>query len=185
MSSPPTIGTPSTSSGITSGVLVKAVTYAGSTFALLNTRYLYRGGGGWTVKGTTFPDTAYVKATSLTAPSVGTAPYAVDFMHVGTSFEIYVKGTGAPIRMRVNGQLVTTGSTVTPTNDGSQYYVPVTFGSGAIRRISLEFSNAVSFGGIQINPTDSLWKPESRGPRVVVVGDSFTEGSGGTISQGW
>jgi hypothetical protein len=168
MASPPTIGTPSTSSGIASGVLVKAVTYSGSTFALLNTRYLYRGGGNWTVAGTSFPNTAYIKAQSLTAPSIGTAPYALDFMHDGNSFEIYVKGTGQAIRMRVNGELVTTGSTVTPTNNGSVYFVPVTFGSSAIRRISLEFTNAVYFGGIQINPTDSLWR--SREPRPACRG---------------
>jgi GDSL-like Lipase/Acylhydrolase family len=100
-------------------------------------------------------------------------------------FEVYLKGTGAPVRVRVDGQLVGTGATFTTAADGSTYFVPVTFGSSALRRITLEFSAAAWWGGIQINPTDSLWKAAAKGPRVVVMGDSFTEGTGATIPQQW
>jgi hypothetical protein len=70
-------------------------------------------------------------------------------------------------------------------NDGAIYYVPVTFGSAALRKITLELPNNALWGGIQIGPADSIYAPETKGPKVVVVGDSFTEGSGATIYQQW
>jgi lysophospholipase L1-like esterase len=184
MSSPPTIGTHATSTSITNSTLVKAV--SGTTpAAILNNRWKLLGATGWVISGTSYPEYNYIKNTSHTAPSSSGSSFTVEFMYYGTAFEVFMKGNGASVRMRVNGQLATTGTTWTMLNDGGVYYVPVTFGSAGLRRITLECSSNVRFGGIVIGPADSITASETRGPRVAVMGDSFTEGTGASASQAW
>jgi hypothetical protein len=61
----------------------------------------------------------------------------------------------------------------------------VTFAGAGLRRITLECSGNMHSGGIQIGPADSITAPETRGPRVAVIGDSFTEGTGASAGQAW
>jgi hypothetical protein len=45
------------------------------------------------------------------APSSSGTPNSVEFMYYGTAFEVYMKRNGASARLRVNGQLASTGAT--------------------------------------------------------------------------
>jgi len=76
-----------------------------------------------------------------------------------------MKGSGATCRLRVNGQLATTGATWTMANDGAIYYVPVTVGSAALRKITLELPSNALWGGTQIGLQDLFYAPDSRVPK--------------------
>src|SRR5260370_38729020 len=63
------------------------------------------------------------------------------------------------------------------------FYFP--YGSAALRP-TVFIATATIFGGVYTAATDTIQPAPVRGPRVIVVGDSFTEGAGGTSQvNGW
>lgn len=184
MASPPTVGTLATTSVISSGVLVPPVSASGTGSGVLNDRIAYRGAGGIIVAGSGFPGTQYIKTTSLTTVPAG-SPLCADIMTDAPVVEVKMNGGGDKFRVRVDGELVS-ATPITLANDGSFYFQPLTFATRAFRRISVEMSQSQKFAGFQVGPNDTVEKPAMRGPRTIVVGDSFTEGTGATSScMGW
>jgi lysophospholipase L1-like esterase len=97
----------------------------------------------------------------------------------GTYLEIRGKGAGGKARVRVDGQLISATPT-TFTNDGSTYLLPLTFGARAVRRITVEADSSFAFGGVRTNATDTIVPAPVASPRCIVLGDSFTDGTGAT-----
>jgi hypothetical protein len=160
------------------------VSASGTNLAILNDRIAFRGAGGITWAGTGFPGTQYVKAASLTTVPAGT-PLCADIVTDAPVVEIKQNAGGAQFRVRVDGELIS-ATPITLANDGSFYFQPLTFATRAFRRISVEMSANQKFAGFQVGPNDTVEKPAMRGPKCIVVGDSFTEGTGATSScMGW
>lgn len=186
MASPPTVGALATATAIGSAKAWPSVTTSGSGFAISGSHFSYFGAGGLVRHGSSFPDSNYVRATSITDGDIPglMAPLCVDFLFDGTTLELQFKGTAFSYRLRVDGELVSaTPGAVTAT--GSTYFLPITFASRAVRRITVETSGFV-FGGVTTGPNDTVTKYVTPSPRCIVIGDSFTEGTGATGNvSGW
>lgn len=135
--------------------------------------------------GSSYP--AYFYITSLTFTQGSPSAYAnlttqLSFRHTGSRFAIFLSGNGASMLVKVDGQFVS----LTPTalaNDGNLYYVLVDFSSAvADRRIDILMFGA-ALGGVYTDQTDSMRPASQRGPKVVVLNDSFGEGTGNEVSQ--
>jgi lysophospholipase L1-like esterase len=130
----------------------------------------------------------YVGKVNITAKVPGASMgLIIEFVVDGSEFEIiesckgdvnYVTGHLGSYRLSVNGVPVIP---VSPTDvyDGKVYRRLVSFnGVRAQRLIRLEYDNAY-FGGVTIGPNDSLYFPYTvNGARAIILGDSFTEGTG-------
>lgn len=186
MASPPTVGALATATAIGSAKAWPSVTTSSASFALSGAHFSYFGAGGLVRHGTSFPDSNYVRATNITDGNIANlpAPLCVDFLFDGTTLELQFKGTAFSYRLRVDGELVSaTPGAVTAT--GSTYFLPITFGSRAVRRITVETSGFV-FGGVTTGPNDTVTKYVTPSPRCIVIGGSFTEGTGATGNvSGW
>jgi lysophospholipase L1-like esterase len=181
MASPPTVSALATATAITNSALWPSTTYAVTSVANKGI-FSYRGGAIAPMSQSTYPDRNYIINTAITDPvNANKAPYQVDFWFDGTTLEILAKGTGGLIRIRVNGQLVSASAT-TFTNNGSTYYLPLTFAARGPKRITIDCSVSLAFGGVATGPTDSVWAAQATGPRCIVLGDSFTDGTGATAS---
>lgn len=74
-------------------------------------------------------------------------------------------------------QYITNSNEVAGSQDGGVRYLSLTFATAVPRIISLE----MVFGDlwdVRIGPTDSLWAVQPRGPRCIIVGDSYVGGAG-------
>lgn len=178
MPSPPTItqGTPgaSPSTAISGSYLVSNTD---SAFAYLGTRT------GATANGFTIVDA--VRATSG-ATSGGTG-WAVAFMHDGTEFELYFQSAAAAgkYNVLVDGQYVVSRSSPKALGgSGLNSIDKITFGARGVRRITVEMDANCRFGGVRSDATGRIFKAPVSPLRMVVIGDSFGEGSTQTRPSG-
>jgi lysophospholipase L1-like esterase len=142
-------------------------------------------GGDWQVSGAVYPDTLLGRPRSVRYSADGTSyaatdPY-VEFIHTGDAFEINLKAySGGAYRLFVDGKL-SANAIPALTTIGGLYYVKIDFGSAATRRIRLELTaGTLAFGGVQVKTGQSVSAPPAYPLRLVVLGDSFTEGTGAT-----
>jgi lysophospholipase L1-like esterase len=133
-------------------------------------------GGAVALAGLTSPNNGFYSGSYITT---ATGPYSVDFMYDGDIFEMYMKGNGGEYQLWVDGQWATAAPVEPVTSDGNRYYIKFDFGSRAVRHIRFDFQNNWFFGGIARKPDSTLWTAHlDLGPRFIVIGDSFTEGTG-------
>jgi lysophospholipase L1-like esterase len=167
---PPTItlGVASAASAITDSVLTSSRDGAAvaAPFRYLGAVVVQRGAG--------WPDSQYVG----TADSAVPATYRVQFTTDADAFELFTKGTAGYFRVSVAGRLATAGPLSAGAADGNAYLNLVNFGSAATREVTVEIIGA--FGGIRVGPTYTVTAPTSAVPttRCVMIGDSFTDGTG-------
>lgn len=186
MASPPTVGALATSSAITSGVPWTTLVSPGVNGSGVTSNIFRVYGTGDPVQyGTVTPDNIVVRYRSVTTTNSATSPYRVAFMFDGTTLEFLFKGMTGAYRIRVDGQLVTASSNAIG-NTGAYYRLPVTFASRAQRYIEFE-AFGLPFAGVIAGPLDTVWQPQPRGPRCIIVGDSYTEGTGadGSAATSW
>lgn len=179
MSTPPSIAATASTTAITSAVKWPSITNSGSS-RIVSDHFTYLGAGGFVTYGTSFPDYTYVTPTN---GSPGwTSVYTVEFFFDGTTIDLIFKGVGGPgqLRIRVDGQLVSATPIVLSVT-GSDQIIPITFATRQPRRITVEATIA-PWGGVNVGPNDTIWKSEVRGPRCIVIGDSFVGGTGATGS---
>lgn len=184
MASPPTVteGTGGAASTIASAVQIAATVNSSGTY-ILNPlapwRYL---GGNPVVKAQTFPDRQYVTPNNANATNL-TGSLSVEFEFDGSQFDFWMKGFTSSYRLNVDGALVTQYGTLGPPNNGNFYYINVNFTSRANRRIKIDFTaSGCHFGGLNVGPNDTVWKSSYPiGARVIVMGDSFSDGSSATF----
>lgn len=147
-------------------------------------RISYFGGdvGPW---GATFPRYFYNKTFNLTF-SDGTRDGfqgKVGFETDATSFDvkIYSVGTTSSFTLFVDGKQVNAAMVATP-NDGSQRYVTVDLAAAGLEAgyhsIVFEFYGGANFGGLSLPQGANVRALQDNGPRLVFLGDSFTEGNG-------
>lgn len=185
MATPPTT-TLTTSHTIVSPIQWPSVTSPGSIFGgtagsgPLAEFFTFTRAGGNAIFGTVYPNNNFVQYTSVNyggaVPAYNVGAYS--FLHYGSAVEIFVKGNGGQFLCKVNDQYITTTPTVL-NNDGNFYYFYIPFASTALRRIEFIGTN-LAFGGVFTAATDTIQPAPVRGPRVIVIGDSFTEGTGAT-----
>lgn len=183
MGTPPVVGAIATSTAIGSPLTWASLTDPGGngSFVLNSSLFGYRAGAGITEFGATYPNYNYVQSLSLTDPVISNQNYfCVDFYFDGTLLEVLIKGMTQWLRVRVNGELVS-GTPITVAANGNTDFLPITFASRAVRRISIE--GLLTFGGVVTGPNDSIWAADIPGPRVIVLGDSISDGSGSPT--GW
>ena len=181
--SAPTIGAVTTTTAIVTGIdwLQVALQDGGVNQADV---FTYLGASQPVAVSNVFPNYTYVKFASMTHTTTTQFP-RVAFMFDGTTLELFAKqvsATGA-YRLWVDGEIAQDWTGVTMS--GNTNYLPITFGSRKLRRIEVELNN-LYWGGVRTGINDTIVKAQRRGPRVVVVGDSFTEGTGATYGMtGW
>ena len=184
MSNPPTVGALATSTAIVSPQYHYTVSGPSSPTQSVNTAFFTTSvGSDWSMVGSTFPNYNYAQQI-LPTVGAGSGLGVAEFIHYGTTFELMFKGVTGYLQISVDGELVS----ATPTsiaNNGSTYFLPITFATAAHRTIKLEFFN-LYFGGVVLGPTDAIGRAVTNRPKVLVIGDSFTEGSGSSYYvDGW
>lgn len=156
-------------------------TIAGATLITpADTRWSWRGAGGFRTNGTTAPDNALWQATSRYnnawgSPSAG----AFEFVHTGQMFEVQFKyiSTATMYRLTVNGQRVTnTPQTVGGTTAGNRHVLKVDFGTRATRTVRLTVST-MPIGGVFLPSGDTFAATTAANTRMIFLGDSITGGS--------
>jgi lysophospholipase L1-like esterase len=111
--------------------------------------------------------------------TIASMPYSVEFMYHGQAFELLCNGAGMRYRLWVDGKARSLTPTEAPTADNQQHLLMFDFGSVAERHVRIE-AHFFYFGGVRREPTGTLWAPPVlAGPRIVVLGDSYTQGTGG------
>lgn len=175
----PTISTAQTTSP-TAGYIKYAppgVTLSGSD---VTGPFTYAGAGGFQA-GTVSPDTNYVLPTSKypNTYSSGQGIWSVEFGTDAQIIQLRFKYISAATmyRLSIDGRKVTdlmqsSGGTTA----GSGHMLTVDFGSAAPRRVRFDFYT-MPFGGIYIPPTATLWGVPLQGGRLMVLGDSISDGS--------
>ena len=112
--------------------------------------------------------------TFSTTPTYNGNARGFAFIHEGTAIELNFSGTTTSYLVKVDDQYVT----MTPQSTGSgAFFAKYAFGSVKRRRIEIIGYN-IAFNGIGMGANDSVEPAPIRGPRCIVVGDSFTAGSG-------
>ncbi|ABC64537.1 SGNH/GDSL hydrolase family protein [Erythrobacter litoralis] len=91
------------------------------------------------------------------------------FMHHGARLELQIRNNTHGFFIRVDNRFVS----LTPYETSGHVMVMVDFGTSAVRRIDI-ISWGLAFAGVYTDPTDCLFAAELRGPRAIVLGDSFT-----------
>ncbi len=107
----------------------------------------------------------------------------VEIMYDGANIDFATYGQGGPIQVLVDG--VAAGPFQSVPGDGNFYNVNVSFnGVRAVRRLS--FRSGSECIGFNTSPTDTIWKSSRQlGPRMIVMGDSYTEGTGAALAEGF
>lgn len=185
---PPTIGAERTASAIVSGKKWSPLTGGGGTTATVDPTAPFKYVGGFDPKlfkysgqpvgsAPGFPNYNYVASSHLTTPNTANPVQAISFGFDGTELEINLRTVGGQsYRLMVDGEYVGGVGAVAITTVG-QVWLPVTFATRKPRVITVETYNT-PWGGVVTGPNDTVWKPEPSGPRVVVMGDSYTGGTG-------
>jgi lysophospholipase L1-like esterase len=119
---------------------------------------------------------------NLNAPTAwaNAAPYALAWQYTGAAFDLHVDGNGASYRFLIDGQFATAAPQTVTATDDLPHYLHVAFSSAGSHTIVLETANYFALDGLVTSETDTLAPAASAGPRVIVLGDSFTEGQDGT-----
>lgn len=182
MTSPPTI-TNTTSHGITTPREWRSI-YAPDGGAPLQNRlgagaYAYLRAGNPQKRGTAAFDEMFVKFNNVNyGDNTSDNGYCVSVLHYGSAIEFGTKGLGGQVMCRVDDEWITL-TPLTVAADGGEHYYYIPFGSAKLRRVDF-FGATAPFSGIFTAATDTLMPAPVRGPRCIVIGDSFTEGTGAT-----
>ena len=118
----------------------------------------------------------FANVTINNTPTYGIISAGIEFMHYGASLEIqFGVSAGKFFQIKVDDQYVSLTANSLTTN--SFYKLDFSsVGGAAARRITVFGNTAPRF--VSINPTDAIWPAQVRGPRTIIIGDSFTAGSG-------
>lgn len=149
--------------------------------------YAYAGAGNFAI-GATSPDTNYVLPLSKypNTYASGQGIWSVEFGTDTQTFQVRFKYIGAATmyRLSIDGRKVTdlmqsSGGTTA----GSGHMLTVDLGSAAPRRIRLDFAT-FPFGGVYLPPSATMWRVPLQGGRLMVLGDSISDGSAQNTGAG-
>lgn len=149
---------------------------AGSAFHRLSPALDIRKGSNVRIAGTGFPDHLGVNAALWQGAGgyVQSGPVGAAFMHHGSELTFYFKqGSTTRAWVKVNGQYVT----LAPYGDATNYFLHLNFGSAALREIEIVGYQLILFS-VFTRQTDTVAPLPPRGPRTILQGDSFFDGTG-------
>ncbi|MER6485736.1 SGNH/GDSL hydrolase family protein [Streptomyces virginiae] len=131
--------------------------------------------------GASAPDTSYALPTSKIPHTYasGQSSWALEFVTDAPEFELRFKyiSSASMYRLTIDGRPVTLApQSVGGTTAGSGHMMKVTLGSSTYRRIRFDLYS-VPFGGIYIGSDYRLYRPVTTRGRLMVLGDSITDGS--------
>ncbi|MFC5346251.1 SGNH/GDSL hydrolase family protein [Brevundimonas staleyi] len=165
MASPPTVAT-STSSGLLSGLSVnRRWTVNPETFRLT-------GGSPTTFASTYLRFNSAQRSVSVQESSI----MRVGMICTGSKVGFQLLGDDQPFRFIVDGQYVDKTGTTTATSSGANY-LTLDFGSSATRLVEIELQNDQGLHGFWAT---GLSAAPAFAQRMLVLGDSFTDGTGAT-----
>ncbi|MEU7435721.1 hypothetical protein AB0B07_33510 [Streptomyces sioyaensis] len=182
----PTISTAQTTTPTTG-----YIKYAPAGVALSGTDvtgpFTYAGAGNFTI-GSVSPDTSYVLPLSKypNTYASGQGIWSVEFGTDAQTMQVRMKyiSSATMFRLSVDGRKVTdlmqsSGGTTA----GSGHLITIDLGSATPRRIRLDFAT-FPFGGVYLPPSATMWKVPLQGGRLMVLGDSISDGSAQNTGAG-
>lgn len=112
--------------------------------------------------------------------------------YVGSGFEVMIDDSACQFLIEVvsgntnfqiiiDGKYVGSGTTQTLFTTASGAYVKLAWASRGVHRVRIEREFAAGLGGLYISPTGGAYRPQNPYPKMFVVGDSFSLGTGATI----
>lgn len=140
-------------------------------------------GGTPAVAGVSYPNDGAIIAPSSSVPLALPTPL-IEFMFHGRYLDLRHMGNSAVNQVYVDGQPLTEftstqSPSLTPPADGLFYRIILDFSTSTLRRIGYRTAN--KFLGVTVGPLDTIYPVSKSGvPRLVICGDSFTEGTGST-----
>lgn len=144
--------------------------------------FSYYGAGNFQI-GSGTPDSTYVLPTSRYPYTRGTltSSQAVWSLEFGTDAQIFQLRfnyqTAGTYRLSIDGRKVADLMTaVGGTTAGSTHLMTVDLGSATPRVIRFDFYT-VPFGGVYLPPTATMWGTAARTDRLMILGDSISDGS--------
>ncbi|QDP52414.1 MAG: putative GDSL-like lipase/acylhydrolase family protein [Prokaryotic dsDNA virus sp.] len=131
-------------------------------------------GGNIVQAGENLPDSNYITSDTISPAHV------VSFLFYGDVFEIRYKVLVGSMRVLVDGKPA--AKINLPSSTGQERYMRVSFPDSRLRRIDI-VSSLVYTGNLRTDPTDTV-QPTLNPSRVIIAGDSFTEGTAGASEKG-
>ncbi|WP_406425657.1 SGNH/GDSL hydrolase family protein [Streptomyces sp. NBC_00842] len=184
--SAPTISTAQTTTP-TTGYIKYAPTGVALTGSDVTGPFMFLGAGGLQI-GASAPDNSYALPTSKypNTYASGQSVWSVEFGTDAQIFQVRMKyiSTATMYRLSIDGRKVTdlmqsSGGTTA----GSGHLITFDLGSAAPRRIRLDFTT-FPFGGVYLPPTATMWQVPAQGGRLMVFGDSLSDGSAQNTGAG-
>ncbi|MEU0787577.1 SGNH/GDSL hydrolase family protein [Streptomyces sp. NPDC006173] len=182
----PTISTAQTTTPTTGYIKYSpsGVTLAGTD---VTGPFTYLGAGGFQI-GASAPDTSYTLPTSKypNTYASGQSVWSVEFGTDAQIFQVRMKyiSTATMYRLSVDGRKVTDlMQSSAGTTAGSGHLITIDLGSAAPRRIRLDFAT-FPFGGVYLPATATMWQVPAQGGRLMVFGDSLSDGSAQNTGAG-
>lgn len=158
--------------------------FSGTPFGGMNRAFTFQGGESDRL-GSNYPKQSFIGTFNLSysaGPRTGIGG-SVTFKTDAQTFDViaYASGFSSQFDVYVDGMLLRGSDVVLPA-DGSLRrvtidYTAAGFGAG-MHKIELVYNGSTAFGGLHIPAGTSVVPIEDPGPRLVVLGDSFTEGTG-------
>lgn len=90
---------------------------------------------------------------------------------------ILTSAPGAAWRLMVDDEYVSDINSTAGVGGGATSIIDVSFTDARPRRIRLDLTGS-DLQSVIVGPTDTMWALQPRGPRCIVIGDSYTGGSG-------
>lgn len=169
------------------------ITYGGSSTALTSPNVYLPGDAPFTLYGHRLGDngsgsmlgvssTPNLNSGGGGAANANQTPFSLDFMFMGTQFEILTKGSEGKYRFIVDGEAHNASYVrLMGSPDYAQHHMLVAFASAGIRHIVFETTDNVGVYSLKCAKADTFFRSRLPAtPRVIVLGDSFTEGSYGS-----
>ena len=122
-----------------------------------------------------YPHNLFLVSSGITG-AYAQLPFKTEFETDASQMEILTLGTGGQYRLKIDGEYAGLDVAAGPSNDGQFYWLKVVFSDARRRAVSLE-GLGFAFGGVVIGNDDHIFgSTRPKGPRCIVLGDSFTEG---------
>lgn len=144
----------------------------------VNPLFRYRKGGRPVIAGTAYPLYETARFASVNFGSTqGANRIGIPVMTDAPRIVLQLSALDGQITAKVNGQYVSLTPQTILNADSTRYY-DLDFGSSAMREIEFIASGNLRFGGIFLSSTATVMPAPPKGPRVIVIGDSFVQGTG-------
>lgn len=188
MSAPPTIGAITSATAIATGTNWYPMTGMGSSASAYDPAapFDYVGASNPVHNGTAFPEYNFLRFNTPSFFNVNSAPYCARWVSDAQSFELMFRQyAGQTAQLWIDGQQVS-ATPITGAASPGQAWLPISWSTRGTHLY--EWRSTMPFGGVRTAQTDTVWKPAAvGGPTVVVLGDSYSSGTGSLApgALGW